>query len=97
MARTSYIQLNHEDIHFVLDQNAYLEFCSATSLKQQSTQTYPDSEPTSLCSYSLVMHVATISILQSLVDPRGARTHALLHSMEHAHNYTTMQSCVNKR
>jgi hypothetical protein len=37
MARTSYIQWNDDDVHFVLDQHAELDFYSASSLKQQST------------------------------------------------------------
>ena len=50
------------DVHFVLDQHADLDINSASSLTQQSvvrhvgrsTRThYSDSEPTSLCSYSL--------------------------------------------
>jgi hypothetical protein len=36
MARTSYIQWNDDDICFVLDQHADLDFYSAISLKQQS-------------------------------------------------------------
>ena len=35
MARTSYIQWN-DDVRFVLDQHAELDFHSASSLKQQS-------------------------------------------------------------
>jgi hypothetical protein len=53
-------------ICLVLDQHAYLDFSSASSLTQQSsgkqfltcrfTRThYPDSEPTSLCSFSLML------------------------------------------
>ena len=48
-------QLNDDEVLFVLDQHAELDFYSASSLKQQSvdrhvapTRThYPDSEPTS--------------------------------------------------
>jgi len=36
MARTSYIQWNADNVRFVLDQHAELDFYSATSLKQQS-------------------------------------------------------------
>jgi hypothetical protein len=37
MARTSYVQWNDDDdVHFVLDQHAELDFYSASSLKQQS-------------------------------------------------------------
>jgi hypothetical protein len=32
--RTSYIRLEEDDNHFVLDQHALLNFCSASSLKQ---------------------------------------------------------------
>jgi hypothetical protein len=54
------LQLDDDDVRFVLDQQAYLDFYSASSLKQQSadrhvtpTRThYPDSEPTSLCYFS---------------------------------------------
>jgi len=49
-----------DDVRFVLDQQAELNFYSASPLKQQfagrrrSTRIhYPDSEPTRLCSYSL--------------------------------------------
>ena len=41
----------------ILDQHAELDFYKASSLKQQSIQTYyPNSEPTSLCPYSLMLH-----------------------------------------
>ena len=36
MARTSYFQWNVDDVHFVLDQLAELDFYSDSSLKQQS-------------------------------------------------------------
>ena len=36
MARTSYIQWNDDDVRFVLDQHAELDFYSASSLNQQS-------------------------------------------------------------
>ena len=64
MARTSYIHCNDDDVHFVLDQHAELDFYSASSLKQQSADRCisplghtrdPDSEPTSLCSFSLML------------------------------------------
>ena len=50
-----------DDLHFVLDQQAYLDFYSASSLKQQSADRhvaplstdFPDFEPISLCSHSL--------------------------------------------
>jgi hypothetical protein len=35
MARTSYIQWNDDDVCFLLDLHAYLDFYSASSLKQQ--------------------------------------------------------------
>jgi len=62
MARISNIQWN-DDVCFVLDQHALLDLHSASSLKQQSlgihdasTRThYSDSEPTSLCSNSLIL------------------------------------------
>ena len=37
MARTSYVQCNDDDSHFVLDPHADMDFYSASSLKQQST------------------------------------------------------------
>jgi hypothetical protein len=36
MARTSYIQRNDDDVGFVLDQNAVLDFYSTSSLKEHS-------------------------------------------------------------
>jgi hypothetical protein len=36
MARTSYFQWDVDEVHFVLDQYAELDFYSASSLKQQS-------------------------------------------------------------
>jgi hypothetical protein len=33
MVRTSYIQRDDDDVHFVLDQHAYLNFYSSSSLK----------------------------------------------------------------
>jgi hypothetical protein len=55
-------QWNDDEVCFLLDQHAYLDLYSASSLKQQSadrlchpTRThYPDSEPTCICSSSLV-------------------------------------------
>ena len=52
-----------DDVHFVLDQHAELDFYSASSLKQQSAGKtcrsarthYSDSETSSLYSYSLVL------------------------------------------
>jgi len=37
MARTSYIQWNDDEVRFVLDQHAELNFYKASLLKQQST------------------------------------------------------------
>ena len=37
MSRTSYILWDDEDVHFVLDQHAKLDFYSASLLKQLST------------------------------------------------------------
>ena len=63
MARTSYIRWNDNDVYFVLDQHDKLDIYSASSLKQQFAgwyvdplTHYPDSEQTSLCSYSLMLH-----------------------------------------
>ena len=60
--RTSYIRRDDNDVCFVIDQHAQLDFCSASSLKRVHRYTccctpthYPDSEPTSLCSYSLML------------------------------------------
>ena len=36
MAKTSYIRWDDNDVRFVLDQHAYLDFFSARLLKQQS-------------------------------------------------------------
>jgi hypothetical protein len=40
MARTGYNQYNDGDVHFVQHQLAYLDFYSASSLKQQSIGRY---------------------------------------------------------
>jgi len=40
MPRTSYIQWHDDDVLFVLDQHALLDFFSVTSLKQQSAGRY---------------------------------------------------------
>jgi hypothetical protein len=37
MVKISYIQWDDDDVHFVLDQHAELDFYSANSLKQQYT------------------------------------------------------------
>jgi hypothetical protein len=52
-----------DEVRFVLDQQVKLDFNSASSRKQQSADRrvastgkhYPDSEPTSLCSFCLMM------------------------------------------
>ena len=85
MARTSYIC-------FVLDQHAKLDFNSASSLKQvcgqtcHSTQTrFPESEPTSLYSYSFMLHVqrrtSKYQIYSLFFNLTWARTHDLPHSV----------------
>ena len=40
LVKTSYIRWDDDDVHFVLDKQAYLEFHSAISLTQQSAGTY---------------------------------------------------------
>ena len=40
MARTSYVWWDDDGVCFVLDQQAELDLCSASSLKQQSTSRY---------------------------------------------------------
>ena len=37
MTRTSYVRLDDNDVHFVLEQNAYLDIYTATPLNKQST------------------------------------------------------------
>ena len=51
------------EVRFVLGQHDQMDFYSAGSLKQQSVETcrptrthYTDSEPPSLCSFSLMLH-----------------------------------------
>ena len=72
-----------DEVRLVQDQHAELDFDSASSLKQQSTGRhiaprthYSDSEPTSLCSSSLIMRAMGRSNtypFQSLVWPdRGS-------------------------
>jgi hypothetical protein len=62
-------QWDDDDLSFVPDQHANLYFINASSLKQQfmacnSTHTYyPDSEPTSFCSYSTSCTVNYLFIL----------------------------------
>ena len=47
-----------DDVYFELDQHIKFDFYTASSLKQQSTWPhYPDTKPSSLCSYSLMLHV----------------------------------------
>ena len=54
-------QSDSADVRYVLDQHTKLDFYSASSRKQQSTACrftrtyYPDSEPPSLCAYSLTL------------------------------------------
>jgi hypothetical protein len=63
IVRTSYLWDNDDGVHLVLYQQAELDFYSVSSHKAKlceqtchSTWThYPDSEPTSLCSYSLML------------------------------------------
>ena len=69
-------QWDDDEVCLVLDQHVELDVFSDSSLKQisRSTQThYPDSEPTSLCSVSLMLHAQCrskqIPISQSLVWP----------------------------
>ena len=40
--QTSNIRWNDDDVHFVVDQHAELDFCSASSLKQQSAGRHVD-------------------------------------------------------
>ena len=61
MASIIYIWSDGDDVCFILDQHASLDLYSVSSLNQQSVgghstqKHYPDSEPTSLCSYSSIM------------------------------------------
>jgi len=56
MARTSYFEWDDNDICFVLDQQAKLDFYRASSPKQKFTGThYPDSEPNNIGSFSLML------------------------------------------
>jgi hypothetical protein len=43
--------IDDDEVRFVLDQHAELDFYNAISLKQQSAD-----EPTNLCSFSLMLH-----------------------------------------
>jgi hypothetical protein len=69
------LQGDDDDVRFVLDQHAELDFYSASSLKQQSaglsTGThYPDSEPTSFSSYSLkfnTVYIFNINVNKNVV------------------------------
>lgn len=64
MARTFSFWWEDVDIGSVLDQQAELDFYTASPLKEQSTDRYitplvphyPDSEPASQCSSSLFLH-----------------------------------------
>jgi hypothetical protein len=62
-ANSTIFQWDDNEVRFVLDQHTELDLYSASSLKQQSVDRhachptlthYPDSEPTSLCSFSLM-------------------------------------------
>ena len=68
-----------------------MHFYSASSLKQQSmdrhvTPLYPDFRPTSLCSYSLILHAQKRSSKYQFhrlwFDMIGGGTHDLLHSRQ---------------
>ena len=52
-------QWDDDEVHFVLDKTRLVGFYSARPLKQQTADRprtrYPDSEPTSLCSFSLML------------------------------------------
>ena len=81
-------QWDDDEVRFVLDKHAELDFYSASLLKQQSAgrhvaprRHYPDSEPTSLCSFSLMLRISNKYQFYSLwLDPTGVRTHDLPHS-----------------
>ena len=64
MARPSYIWWDDDEVYIALDQHTWLDFYSASSLKQLSTEKvdmslhwhkYPTFEPTSLCSDALTI------------------------------------------
>jgi hypothetical protein len=85
-------QWDDDKVCFVLDQHAELDFHSASSLKQQSAGRhdaplwthYSDSEPTSLCSFFLMLHTKQkgnkYQYHSLRFDPIWARTHNLPHS-----------------
>jgi len=60
--REQLLYFDDDDVYFVQDQNAELDFYSTRSLKQQSPCRYStwthfsESEPTGICSYYLVLH-----------------------------------------
>ena len=90
---------------FVLDQHAEMDLYSASSLKQQSvggrqcrsTRThYSDSEPTSLCSYSIILSeeaTNTNFIVFDLTRP-GLESTICRTRGEHASHYTTDESTI---
>ena len=97
MVRTSYILMRwwwHDDeVHFVLDQHAELDFYSASSLKQQSAGRHVaplvhiiliPSQPvfpfTSLC--CVLCGEATNTNFSLWCDLTGAQTHDLQHSRQ---------------
>jgi hypothetical protein len=80
---------NKDDDRFVLDHHAYLDLYSTRSPKQQSASSirthYLDSEPTNLCSFSLVLRDyqrrTKYQFCILWFDPTGTRTHDLSNSL----------------
>ena len=100
--RTSYFQWDDDEIRFVLDQHAELDFYSASLLKQQSADRhiyaclstpkyYSDSEPTSPCTFSLMLsrEANTNFVIFGSTQPGLEPTRG-----EHANNYIECQVTV---
>ena len=91
------------EVCFVKKQHAWLDFCSASSLKQQSADKHvaplghiSNSEPTSLCSFSLMLlsveathtNCIVFGLTRLGLEPTIYRTRG-----EHAKHYTTDAIC----
>jgi hypothetical protein len=98
-ANTSYIWWDDDDVHFVLDQHAELDFYSASSLTQQSAGRhvaplethYPDSEPTDFYSYSLMLsgEAAITNCIVIGLTRTGLASTIYCSWSKHTNNYTT--------
>ena len=96
LARTSFIRWDDNDIHFVKDQHAKLDYYSASSLKQQSVGRHVASDTWSWLranqSWLLLLNVVCLVEKQQIpIIQSWARTHTIQYTTDTVKPYRILQ------